>query len=135
MTASTARNVFTVPPGRPFLHALAEAVLSGDLPARGGRRPAKLDLPAVTVLLPTRRAARALADAFLVAAGIGEAGGALLLPAIRPIAEANDDESLIAALASAGGSEALELPPAVDPLARRLVLTELVLAWSRKMRY
>ena len=58
-------NIFTVPPGRPFLEALAEAILAGDLPAADGPRPDPLDLPAMTILLPTRRATRALQEAFL----------------------------------------------------------------------
>ncbi len=121
-------NIFTVPPGRPFLDALAEAILAGSLPADGGPKLDLLDLPAMTILLPTRRATRALQDAFLRASG----GRALLLPAMRPIAEGQEDLGLIesfSALAPVSADEA-DIPPAVDALERRLVLTRLVLAWS-----
>ena len=70
-----------LPPGRPFLTALAEALLAGNLPVPGGRRPDPLQLADTTLLLPTRRATRALQEAFLKASG----GGALLLPKIKPI--------------------------------------------------
>src|SRR6185295_20000730 len=64
-----ASRVYTVPSGRPFLTALAEALLSGQLPVRAGARPGPLQLADTTLLLPTRRATRALQDAFLKAAG------------------------------------------------------------------
>ncbi len=127
-----ARNVFTVPPGRPFLRALAEAILDGQLPRANGPKPARLDLPAWTILLPNRRAARALQEAFLAAGG----GRAMLLPAIRPIAEGQEELGLIES-AIAGPSLAAaetETPPAIGALERVLLLTQLVLAWSNALR-
>jgi len=125
-------RVYTVPPGRPFLQAIAAALLNGNLPAPGGRPPRPLDLPGFTLLLPTRRAARALQEAFLAASG----GKAMLLPRIRPIAEGEEDLTLLSGLAGAGalGPQDLELPPAVSEIERRLVLTELVLKWSQAIR-
>ncbi len=59
----------------------------------------------------------------------------MLLPAVRPIAEAEEDLGLIEGFARGlGGEEALSLPPAVSKLERQLVLTELVSAWSAAMR-
>lgn len=124
-------NIYNVVPGRPFLEAVARAILAGDLPAPGAPKSGPLDLPAMTILLPTRRAARALQEAFLKATS----GRAMLLPAIRPIAEAEEDLGLIEGFARGlGGEEALNLPPAVSKLERQLVLTELVSAWSAAMR-
>ena len=82
-----ARRIYTVPPGRPFLTALAEALLAGNLPAPGGTRPDPLQLADVTLLLPTRRATRALQEASSRRRG----GAALLLPKIRPIFGAGED--------------------------------------------
>ncbi|MBC7832304.1 MAG: hypothetical protein H7Y62_09830, partial [Hyphomicrobium sp.] len=79
--APSGARVFTVPAGRPFLQAVAAAILNGDLPATGGRAPNPLELPEITLLLPTRRATRAMQDAFLTASG----GRAMTLPQIRPI--------------------------------------------------
>src|SRR5919109_550474 len=84
--AAKRTQIFTVPPGQPFLTALAQAILRGDLPKPGGNAPDPLDLPQYTILLPTRRAARALQEAFLKAGG----GKAMLLPRITPIAEGQE---------------------------------------------
>jgi len=122
--------IYTVPPGRPFLQAIATAILKGDLPASGGRAPEPLDLPNVTLLLPTRRATRAMQEAFLTAGG----GKAMMLPHIRPISEGEEELSLLSALADETTADSLELPPAVSEIERRLVLTMLVLKWSQAMR-
>ncbi|KAB2941847.1 MAG: double-strand break repair protein AddB [Hyphomicrobium sp.] len=125
-------RVFTVPAGRPFLEAVASAILKGDLPAPGGSAPDPLDLPDIKLLLPTRRATRAMQEAFLAASG----GGAMTLPQIRPISASEEDMNLLAGLASPGtlGSDALDLAPAVSEIERRLVLTMLVQRWSQTMR-
>jgi ATP-dependent helicase/nuclease subunit B len=129
---SPSQNIFTVPPGRPFLSALARAILAGDLPRAGGQPPSDLDLPNMTILLPTRRAARALQDAFLDAAG----GRALLLPRIRPIAEGDEDLDLISSLSGLAAIDPgdADLPPAIGEIERRLTLTRLVQHWSAAMR-
>ena len=125
-------RIYTVPPGRPFLDALASALLKGDLPSPSGRPPGPFDLPGITLLLPTRRATRALQEAFLRAGG----GRAMLLPQILPIAEGQEDLSLIAGVADqtflAGGD--LEIPPSMTELDRRLTLSQLVLRWSEAAR-
>ena len=128
---STAR-VFTVPSGCPFLTSVARAILSGELPAAGGRPPSRLELPDVTLLLPTHRAARAMQEAFLVASG----GRAMLLPRIRPISEGEEELTLLSGLASdtALGPEEFELPPAVSEIERRIALTMLVSRWSQGKR-
>ncbi|MFM1816256.1 MAG: hypothetical protein RLZ98_2951, partial [Pseudomonadota bacterium] len=81
--------VFNVPSSSAFLRSLAQAVLNGDLPRAGGVAPSPDELPDVTILLPTRRAARVLQEHFLDVAG----GRAMLLPRIRAIAEPNEDLS------------------------------------------
>lgn len=123
-------NVFTVPPGRPFLTTLARAVLAGDLPHPGGAPPPELSH--ITILLPTRRAARSLQEAFLQISG----KRALLLPRIRAIAEGNEDLALITALAGPDllGAGGADIPPAVSEIERRIVLTGLVQQWSRALR-
>lgn len=125
-------RVFTIAPGVSFLETLARAVLEGrfeaDGAAPGDRDP--LALNDTTILLPTRRACRQLAEAFLVASG----RQALLLPRIRPISEANEDLGLIDALTWAEGRAGGELPAPIDEIERRLVLAMLVMRWSEMLR-
>ena len=110
--AQEGAHFYTVPPGQPFLDALAAAILKGDLPIPGGAAPQPLELPAITLLLPTRRAARAMQDAFLKTAG----RQALMLPRIRPISEAEEELTLLSNFAIGGtlGQEDPDLPPAIS---------------------
>lgn len=117
-------RVFTVPPDVAFLPALAHAVLSGDLPIPGGLLPAPEDLPGWTILVPTRRAARALSTAFYTAAG----GGALLLPHIRPLGDVDEEELLIEPGDEPGFD--VTLPPAMPAIEREFRLARLILDWA-----
>ncbi|TAN49254.1 MAG: double-strand break repair protein AddB, partial [Rhodospirillales bacterium] len=83
-----------------------------------------LGLSAVTVLLPTRRAIRALKDAFLRRI---EDEGVLVLPRLLTLGDLDEDE-----LVFGGAAEALETP-AIDPLRRSLLLARLVRAARRDM--
>jgi ATP-dependent helicase/nuclease subunit B len=95
----------TIPANLPFLDTLAARWLAAHAdPSRG------------MLLLPTRRAARALAEAFLRATG----GRPLLLPRITALGALDE-----APLALAG---ALALPPPVGKLDRLAHLARLVLA-------
>ena len=116
-------KVYTIAPERPFLATLADELL-----AMTGGDP--LRLPRVTVLLPTRRAVRALRDVFLRAAPEGrEAGTPLLLPRMRPIGDLDSDELTLADGTADGGT--LAVPPAIPELRRRLLLTQLVMRWGQ----
>ena len=103
-------NLFTIPPHVPFLDALAADWLSRDSDPL--RRADGI------ILLPTRRAARSLAEAFLRLSG----GQPLLLPRITALGALDE-----APLALAG---ALDLPPAVEPMQRLSALTRLILAMN-----
>lgn len=126
-----APNIFTLPVGTPFLAALARAILNGDLPRPGGKAPDILSLPKITLLLPTRRAARAARDAFLSVASTR----ALIMPRILPISEGDGDVSLISNLVEFGpsGIDALEQKPAINTLDRILILMQLVGRWRQTM--
>lgn len=119
-------NIFSIPAGSPFLLSLARAILSGDLPRPGGGAPAPHALPNITLLLPTRRAARAAREAFLLASGTD----AVVMPRLRPISEGDDDERDIAELArSQAASDLLALPPSISGRNRVLILMQLVERW------
>jgi ATP-dependent helicase/nuclease subunit B len=101
-------NLFTMPPGVAFLDVIAEEWLQ-----RAGPDP--LNIARGLILLPTRRAARALAEAFLRVSN----GRPLLLPRITAFGGLDE-----APLALTG---ALDLPPAVEPARRLAALTRLIL--------
>src|SRR5690242_3845057 len=117
------QHVYTIAPDQPFLGVLARSLLdkaAGD----------PLRLARMTVLLPTRRAARALREAFLRLSGEeGGTGAPLLLPRLRPIGDLEADE--VALGVSEGADDpTLAIPPAIPELRRRLLLTRLVLHWG-----
>ena len=111
-----AASVFTIPPGQSFVDALAAGLLAecgGDL----------FGLTDYTILLPTRRACRALRDAFLRASG----GHAMMLPAMRPLGDVEEDDL---ALGETPGMDFIDIPPGMPPLRRRLLLARLVRQYS-----
>src|SRR5690606_1541241 len=111
MASAAEPGLFTIPPGRPFLDLLAAGILR-----QHGTDPEAL--ARVTVLLPTRRACRALADAFLRAGD----GRAMLLPKIRPLGDVDEDELVF----YRSDDDATALPFA--PLDRSLLLAKLLRA-------
>jgi len=121
-----APRLFTIPQTAPFLDHLARAILSGNLPVPGGPAPDPLALTRVTLLLPTRRACRAMREAFLREGG----GEVVLLPAIRALGDVDEEAAFFAEEAGAGDGLALELPETVGTMERRLVMMELILKWS-----
>ncbi len=112
--------IYTIPFDQPFLDTLVAGLMR-----RAGAEP--LALTRMTVLLPTRRAARALREAFLRSGN----GKALLLPRMMPVGDLDPEE--LAFLADEGeiAAQGLELPPAVPELRRRLMLTQLVQGFGR----
>jgi ATP-dependent helicase/nuclease subunit B len=122
-----APRLYTIPPSAPFLTTLARALLSGDLPLPGGAKPDPLTLPLTTIYLPTRRAARALREAFLAESG----GQALLLPRIHALGHADEEAAIIFGAEEADGADGALGAPAIDALPRRLALMKLILAWGQ----
>jgi ATP-dependent helicase/nuclease subunit B len=117
--ADRAARLFTIPPGVSFVDALAAGLL-----AETGGDP--LALARYTILLPTRRARRALDDAFLRRSD----GRPLLLPRTLPLGDLDPDD---VALAGADESATIEqgpaladLPPAIPALRRQLLLTQAI---------
>lgn len=113
-------KVLSIPSGVAFLPTLVSAVLDSRL---GLAPPAdERDLSALTIYVPTRRAARALAHAFAETVR----PRALLLPRILPLGDPFDlDERAILASLNASGDRSL-IQPAISPLDRRLRLAALV---------
>jgi ATP-dependent helicase/nuclease subunit B len=123
----TKPRLYTIPQTTSFLHRLARAILAGDLPREGGPAPGAEDLSRMTLLLPTRRACRNMRDAFLAESG----AAVLLLPRIRALGDVDEEASFFAAEAAGEtGPGVLELPEAIGAMDRRLLMMELILAWS-----
>src|SRR5215471_6529058 len=120
-------RVFTIAPSAPFLPTLIRALVDGRLVPGFRVSDDPLALAAATLYLPTRRACRLARDLFLDVLGRNGA----LLPRIRPVGDIDEDELAFADAASGALAEtALDLPPALGPLERRLLLARLVLQWA-----
>jgi ATP-dependent helicase/nuclease subunit B len=102
---------FTIPAHRPFLEDLAAGVYAALSPLGPEA------LAQATILAPTRRAARALAEAFLKAAD----ARAVLLPQVRALGDLDEGEPPFEP-----GELALDLPAAISPWRRRFELARLV---------
>ena len=109
-------GVFTIPAGAPFARLIAAHVID----TYRGEDPAALIR--ILILVPTRRAAFELRNAFLALAS----GRPMLLPTIRSIADGAeeeadrliDDPALMAQIAAS--------PPVIEPLHRQFLLTEMI---------
>ncbi|RIY00741.1 double-strand break repair protein AddB [Aureimonas flava] len=111
-------HVFSISPGLPFLPTLARGVLRGRFLPGEDFAADPLALAGLTILVPTRRAARSLAGEFARAMG----GGSAILPSIRTLAEADEGAAFV------GLGETLA--PAMDGLERHLLLARLVRFWK-----
>lgn len=105
-------TVFTIPPGLSFADALARSLLHRH-------RDNPLALSHIRILLPNRRSARALREAFLRA----NSGVPLLLPRMMPVGDVEEDSLDITGLAS----DSLDLPPAILETERLFLLARLTL--------
>ncbi|MBC8157969.1 MAG: double-strand break repair protein AddB, partial [Alphaproteobacteria bacterium] len=110
--------IYSVPAGTPFADALADGILAQT----GGKPEILADY---RILLPTRRACRALRDAFLRRGN----GAPMLLPRLTPLGDMDEDELAISDAADLGPTDyASDIPPAIPGLRRRVLLARMVLA-------
>ncbi|WP_374385006.1 double-strand break repair protein AddB [Dongia sp.] len=113
-------HVCCIPTGVSFVDALAFGLMAetADDPMRLG---------GMVVLLPNRRACRAIQEAFL---RLGASGGrALILPRLVPLGDIDDSELALQGIAldlSLGEDIADPLPPAIPTMRRHLILARLV---------
>ncbi len=107
-------RVYTIAPGENFLEILATQILNG-FPDGELHAP----LGQWTVLVPTRRSAKALAHILKKTSG----QQSLVLPRIKPIGDL--DEGL------SDDAESDHLPKALSPAAQLLQLTQLIDHWAR----
>jgi ATP-dependent helicase/nuclease subunit B len=123
-------HVFTIPASVPFLPTLVTALIEGKL-VPGFSTGDPLVLAATTLYLPTRRACRLVRDVFLTVLK----SEAAVLPRIVALGDLDEDEIIFAEAATGGSAAyALELPPALGGLERRMLLAQLVLKWSAQIQ-
>jgi ATP-dependent helicase/nuclease subunit B len=120
-------NVFNIPASAPFLPVLIDALRAGKLVTGFPATHDPLELARATLYLPTRRACRLAREVFLDQLK----GDAAILPRIVALGDLDEDEIAFAQAATGELAEAaLALPPAIEPLERRLLLAELILKWA-----
>lgn len=108
-------RVCCIPTGTSFVDALAHGLLAettGD----------PLALSRITVLLPNRRACRAMQEAFL---RFGAGGRPLMLPRLMPLGDLDEGEIGLQGMAldlALGETLQDELPPAISALRRQMLL-------------
>lgn len=128
--ATVRPRVFTIASGLPFLPTLTHSLLNGAIIPEWPRDDEPLAFADATIYLPTRRATRA----FLNELATRSRAGALLLPRVVPLGGLEDVEDR---LVLERGFDAIDgdtrLLPDMDPIRRRLILTRLVLAWSKQI--
>lgn len=112
-------NCTTIAPEKPFLNLLATWVLE-----RYGADATQLTR--TLILLPNRRACRALREAFLDVTG----GKPILLPRIQPIGDIDEEVAF-----PHYAPENAAIPPAISIIRRELLLTRLVMHFTRNRRY
>jgi ATP-dependent helicase/nuclease subunit B len=126
--AVTSAKVFNIPASAPFLRTLIRALFDGKLLNNFNPLEDPLALSRLTLYLPTRRACRLAREEFLSANN----GLPAVLPRILPIGDIDEDEIVFARAATGALAEAaLALPRQLEPLERRLLLTQLVNKWAR----
>lgn len=114
-------SLYSIAPHAPFLATLAERVLDGTLFA-DWPRTGPFWLSDITIILPTRRARFALAEAFA-----RRCGGTVLLPDIRTFGGETADEEPFLPPFDAPASQ-----PAASLLERRLTLSHLVRLFAER---
>ena len=122
-------RVFSVPVSAPFLRTVIAALVDGRLVDGFEARTDPARLAQATLYLPTRRAGRMAREIFLDELRTD----AVVLPRIVALGDIDEDE-LAFAQATSPGSAALEIPPAMDGLQRRLLLAQLIAAWAKRIR-
>lgn len=114
----SAARIYTIPPHVAFTDALAEGLLADS-------QQRAIPLVDYRILLPTRRAVRALRAAF------ASKGGAMLLPQMAPLGDM--DAEALAFAEAASGIAVAAAPPAIDAWERRFLLLQLVQRYDPKL--
>lgn len=116
MSGTAPKNIYTIPAGLPFAKTLAGKLLEDH-------KDSPETLASHLILLPTRRACRTLQEAFLQLSN----GKPLLLPRLQPIGDIDEEELTLSIAGTGSGESFLNLPPAIAPLRRQLLLARAIM--------
>src|ERR1700730_3679198 len=123
-----AANVFTIAPGAPYLKTFVTSLLEGRVVEGYSRKLGPLEMAEATIYVPTRRAARALADEFSRAIN----RPSILLPRILPLGALEKTQtSLLFDEGALDRAYEPGLPEAAGEIARRMELAGLILEWAQ----
>ncbi len=139
MAAHRLPRVFTIPASQPFLPTLVDTLFSGELVEGFCPADDPLVLADATILLPTRRAVRALHDVFRhrpPPTDTSAAEAVSLLPTISAIGDIDEEPPVLNAreplqLASV---QSLMLAPAISAPHRRLALAQMIRDFGERLR-
>ena len=123
-------RVFSIPSSAPFLRTLITALVDGELVDGFVARTTPERLAEATLYLPTRRAGRMAREIFLDVLG----SEAVVLPRIVTLGGIDEDEIAFSEANGFGDDAALDIPPAMGDLERRLTLAKLVAAWAKQLK-
>jgi len=128
-------KIFTIAGNGGFADVLAAGLMAdgltaimGEVTGASGGADDPAFLSKLTVLLPNRRAARALAESFLRRSK----GRPMLLPRMVPIGDIDEEEFDFSDGRGLAGGVDGELEPALPELRRRLLLARLIRDWEIK---
>jgi ATP-dependent helicase/nuclease subunit B len=122
-------RVLSVPVSVPFLRTVIAALIDGRLVNGFEARNNPARLAEATLYLPTQRAMRLAREIFLDELNTD----AVVLPRIVALGDIDEDELLLTGETEALGSgAALDIPPNLGELERRLTLARLVAAWAKQ---
>jgi ATP-dependent helicase/nuclease subunit B len=122
-------RVFNIPASVPFLRTVIAALIDGDLIPGFEARAYPERLADASLYLPTQRACRMAREVFLDVLGTD----AVLLPRIAALGGVDEDELEFAQTEVGDQFAALDIPPALRPLERRLALAQLVAQWAKQL--
>ena len=109
-------GIYNIPAGTGFARSLAAQLI-----AEANGQPEVL--ASYKIILPTRRALRVLREAFLDETG----GKPLLLPQMHALGDIDEEELSLALMADENAPGLLEIPPALPPLKRQILLATTIL--------
>jgi ATP-dependent helicase/nuclease subunit B len=121
-----APRVFSIPAAEPFLEKLVETLLNGKLVPDFPRSDDLFSLARATIYLPTRRSCRELSDLF-------RKKNIVPHPKLKTFGDFDEEEAFFN-IDTESDTDGLGLPFAITGLERQVILSRLILQWSKSLQ-